>query len=350
MSVSSRLPFISFVVPVYNAAQTIEKCVGSLIVQTFSDIEIILVNNGSTDNCLQICRDLSEKDSRVRFFDIAEKGVSAARNKGIDEARGEYVSFVDADDWIDKNVCEIFASKNGQYDYDLFCYSAKYHKENRIVEAFLFDGNIELLSKKQKEELQIKVLAPNAPCLAYRTNIRFAGSVWSKFYKREILQKNNFRFAPETIISEDCLFNTLALDHFCKIGYTKDCFYHYAQQSNSAQNRYRPESAKYFAFIIRQIQAWLLKTCKGKIFADAANCLFVHYLFGILKEDLAHKDNPCSFAEKKSSLESILSMDEFRVPLKNFNRSFFSLPERVLIWLLQKKQVGVIFFILGFIK
>lgn len=350
MSVSFRLPFISIVVPVFNAAATLEKCVGSLIAQTFSDIEIILVNNGSTDNSLQICRDLSEKDNRIRTFDIAEKGVSAARNKGIDEAYGEFVSFVDADDWIDKNVCEIFARKNKQHDYDLFCYSAKYHKENRAVETFLFDENIELLSKKQKEELQIKIFAPNAPCVEYRTNTRFAGSVWSKFYKREILQKNKLRFATETIISEDCLFNTLALDHFCRVGYTKDCFYHYIQQSNSAQNRYRPESAKYFSFIIRQVQLWLLETGKEQIFADAANCLFIHYLFGILKEDLCHKDNPCSFAEKKRSLESILLMDEFSEPLKSFNRNFFSLPERALIWLLQKKQAGVIFFILGFVK
>lgn len=343
-------PLISFIVPVYNAERTLEDCIRSVTRQSFGDIEIILVNNCSTDASLQKCNELAKVDGRIRVVDVAEKGVSAARNSGIELATGEYVTFVDADDWIDSDVCEIFARLNAKHDYDLFCISAQYHNGCNTVKTFLFKDNVDLLSESQKEELQIKIFAPKAPCFEYKVNTRFAGSVWSKFYKREILQKNNLRFATGTIISEDCLFNTLALDHFCRIGYTKDCFYHYIQQSNSAQNRYRPESAKYFSFIIRKIQLWLLKTSKGQIFIDAANCLFVHYLFGILKEDLFHKDNPYLYAEKKRSLESILSMAEFREPLESFNRKFFSLPERVLIWLLQKRQIGLIFFALGLFK
>lgn len=346
----TKVPLISFVVPVYNAERTLHDCVRSLIKQTFGNIEIILVNNCSTDESLDKCNKLAKEDERVKVVDIAEKGVSAARNRGIELATGEYVAFVDADDWIDPNVCKLFADLNAKYDYDLFCFSAQYHKKGKVTTTYLFDKDVELLSQNQKEEFQIKIFAPHVPYFKYKTNTRFAGSAWGKFYKREILLKNNLRFATETIISEDVLFNTLTLDYFDRIGYTREYFYHYIQQNNSAQNSYRPNSEKYFAFVIAQIQQWLVQTKKDKRFVDAANCLFVHYLFGILKEDVFHKDNMNSNAEKACQLEKMLSVKEFLEPLNNLKECYFSLPERILIWLLQKKMIGIITFLFKFVR
>ena len=343
-------PLISIIVPVYNAALTLTKCVNSLTSQTFRNIEVLLINNGSTDDSWSMCLESASKDSRVKAIDHSEKGVSSARNRGILESAGEYVMFVDADDWVDDNVCELFVNENRLHNYDLFCFSAQYHKENRSLKSFLFAENVQLLSENQKEELQIKVFAPKAPYFKYKTNTRYVGSVWGKIYKREILLKNNLRFATETIISEDVLFNTLALDFFDRIGYTKDCFYHYVQRTNSAQNRYRPHSAKYFAFVIKEIQSWHLKTNKPPVFVDVANSLFVHYLFGILKEDVFHKDNPDSNEVKKQRLEAVLSMEVFWNPLSKSNKCYFSLPERTLIWLLQKKWISVITFLFRFIR
>lgn len=343
-------PLVSIIVPIYNAALTLEKCVSSLFAQTYKNIEIILVNNGSIDDSLELCRKLASLDNRILVLDLVEKGVSVARNKGVEIASGEYVTFVDADDWIDSNVCEIFAELNEKHLYDLFCYSAKYHKGKKVVDSFLFLENAEFFDENQKKELQIKVFAPNAPILKYKTNTRFAGSVWGKFYKREVLLKNHLHFAPETIISEDVLFNTLALDHFHRIGFTRKCFYHYEQQEGSAQNRYRPNSNRYFSFVIDKIQSWLRESSKSTDFVDAANCLFVHYLFGILKEDLCHKDNPHGIAERKNILDKLLSKNYFSEPLKNSRMDYFSLPEKALVGLLQYRKIGAIFFLLKFIK
>lgn len=338
----TKVPLISFVVPVYNAEWTLHDCVRSLIKQTFGNIEIILVNNCSTDESLGKCNELAKEDERVKVVDIAEKGVSAARNRGIELATGEYVAFVDADDWIDPNVCKLFADLNAKHNYDLFCYSAQYHKKGKTTTTYLFGKDIELLSQNQKEELQIKVFAPQAPYFKYKTNTRFAGSAWGKFYKREILQKKNLRFATETIISEDVLFNTLSLDYFHRIGYTKQCFYHYEQSEDSAQNRYRPNSDKYFMFVIERIQEWLLNTGKDLRFVDAANCLFVHYLFGVLKEDLFHKDNKRSYTEKSNKLKKILSDDIWNNIVEMVKVNYFSTPEKMLIWLLNHKWCSIV--------
>ena len=334
---TTRVPLISFIVPVYNAERTLHDCVCSITKQSFGSIEIILVNNCSIDGSLQKCNELAKADERIKVVDIAEKGVSAARNRGIDLATGEFVTFVDADDWIDANVCEIFANLNVKNDYDLFCYSAQYHNGKNTVSSYLFSDSVVLFSQEQKEELQIKVFAPNAPYFKYKTNSRYVGSVWGKFYKREILLKNNLRFATETIISEDVLFNTLTLDKFHRIGYTRDCFYHYIQQGGSAQNRCRPNSDKYFSFVIGEIQGWLLHTKKDSRFIDAASSLFIHYLFGILKEDLFHKDNKASLNSRCLGLRKILSQEKYFDLLERANKNFFSLPEKILIFLLQHK-------------
>ena len=341
-------PLVSFVIPVFNSEITLAKCVESVIKQTFGNIEIILVNNMSTDRSLSVCNELASLDDRVRVFDIPEKGVSSARNKGIEVAKGEYVAFVDADDWIDDNVCELFAKENDRYGYDLFCYSAQYHRDTDVVESFLFSDDVLFFSKKDKEELQLKIFSPKAPCFSYKVNTRFAGSVWGKIYKRSVLLENNLRFAVETVISEDCLFNTLALDYFQRIGYTKKSFYHYLQQEDSAQNRYRPDSEKYFLFIIRKIQIWLKETNKSLLFNDAANCLFIHYLFGILKEDLFHKNNESLYEQKEKKLKEILAMTEFNELFSKINKSFFSLPELCLIWLLRKRLIKIISLVLKF--
>ena len=335
-------PLVSVIVPVYNAARTLEKCVDSLTSQIFDDVEILLINNGSTDNSLDVCKEIAGKDSRIKVIDIAEKGVSVARNKGIEVASGEFVTFVDADDWVDPNVCKLFADLNAKYDYDLFCYSAQYHKKGKVTTTYLFDKDVELLSQNQKEEFQIKVFAPHAPYFKYKTNTRFAGSAWGKFYKREKLLKNNLRFATETNISEDVLFNTLSLDYFHRIGYTKQCFYYYEQSEDSAQNRCRPNSDKYFMFVIEKIQEWLQNTGKDQRFVDAANCLFVHYLFGVLKEDLFHKDNKCSCTEKSNKLKKILSDDIWNNIIETAKMNYFNTPEKVLIWLLSRKCCSIV--------
>ena len=113
------IPLVSVVVPVYNAARTLKKCVDSLTSQIFDDVEILLINNGSTDNSLDVCKEIAGKDSRIKVIDTSEKGVSAARNRGIELATGEFVTFVDADDWIDPDVCKLFADLNAKHNYDL---------------------------------------------------------------------------------------------------------------------------------------------------------------------------------------------------------------------------------------
>lgn len=333
--------FISFVVPVYNALKYLRRCVTSLQNQTYANIELVLVDDGSIDGSDELCDAIAQRDSRVVVVHQANQGVSVARNKGIEIAKGKYIAFVDADDWLDLNVCSVFAEIEKNENYDLFCFSAIYCAENKTKKAFLFEKDVDVLSGRQREELHCKVMAPKSPDYEYNCNTRFAGSAWGRFYRTEVLKTKCLKFSSKTIISEDVLFNILALDKFEKIGYTTKVFYHYWQSANSAQNRYRKNSMKYFEFLINEIQNWLLTTKKNQLYRDCANTLFVHYLFGALKEDYFHKDNP---DKKIARLElcQILDKDEIRDILNNANYTYFSKVERMLVELLQKRKVRLI--------
>ena len=97
-------PLISIIVPIYNVEKYLSRCINSVLSQTFPDFELLLIDDGSTDKSGYICDGYAQKDSRIKVFHIENGGVSAARNYGLDNARGEWITFVDADDWIDKDM------------------------------------------------------------------------------------------------------------------------------------------------------------------------------------------------------------------------------------------------------
>ena len=110
---------VSIIVPVYNVEEYLERCLESIINQTFKNIEVIALNNGSTDNSLNILLKYAEKDKRIKVIDNYNLGVSEARNNGIREANGKYIVFVDSDDWLDKDMIEIIYSNIVENDCDL---------------------------------------------------------------------------------------------------------------------------------------------------------------------------------------------------------------------------------------
>lgn len=336
------MPLVSFVVPVYNAEKTIEHCIRSLQEQSVRDIEILIVNDGSFDNSLSICNLLSQTDPRIRVFNQENLGVSAARNKGIENAFGTYVSFVDADDWIDPNACEVLASNLKMVDYDLFCFSAVYSKKNKNNATRLFAKDIQLLSQTEREKLFFKVLTPWIPSIAQ--------SSCAKFYKHNLLLQMGTKFKEGAVISEDTLFVIQNFRLFRKIGYSTQSNYHYMQHSNSAQNAYRANSRDQFKKVIVEIKKELRANPSDINLYNSMNTLFVHYIFGILKEDIFHKDNPFSIKNKKQQLINVIEDQIYIEALNNVSWSCFTLPEKILILLIKKKMFFIIYFLMKFVR
>lgn len=331
-------PLVSFVVPVYNAEKTIERCVWSLQKQTMSDLEILLIDDGSKDRSFEVCKSLADEDARIRVIHQENAGVSVARNVGIENALGRYISFVDADDWIDANTCEVFATALQKHDYDLYCFSAVYRKNGKEKRSFLFANDRDLLTEKQLEELHLKVMTPWAPGFEHSTNTRYAASSWGKFYKKSII--GSFRFVSGLIVSEDGLFNLFVLNNVSTAGFTIKCNYRYEQHDDSAQFNYRPNSTIYFEKVAVEAQSLLIS--KNQKFRQSANTWYVHFLFGILREDIFHKKNEKKFCQKRKEILQIMQKDVYAKALKNIDWNYFSFAEKILVIFLKLKMIRII--------
>ncbi len=226
---------ISVIVPVYNVEPYLPQCLDSLIEQTFKDIEIICVNDGSTDGSLNILNHYAAKDSRIKVIDKPNGGVSSARNSGLDAAQGEYISFVDSDDWLKRNAYEeIIMSAKKHVDMVIFGYYE--FLEGNLTET----GAKKVLKQFEQEKIPFEKLVLN-----------FCNSIWDKIYRRDFLQKNHLRFQEHLIIAEDgffnlqCVFNRPTIQ---TIGQSYYCYRLFRQGSTMSRAIGLDEVEKQFEF------------------------------------------------------------------------------------------------------
>lgn len=226
-------PFISCIVPVYNVESYITRCIDSVLLQTFSDFELILVDDGSPDNCGRICDNYAKKDNRIVVIHKKNEGVSSARNAGLDISRGKWICFLDSDDWLDINYFSIIDKYIKQSESDLLIFGLKVENENHFFsDTFLLNSNEEFLinnkSDFHKFFFSLRVNQENDACL---------NSLLNKVFKGELIQ--NIRFDNEIKLGEDLIF---CLDYFKKVNHSivlKKCFYWYRCNATGAIHTFR---------------------------------------------------------------------------------------------------------------
>jgi len=212
---------ISIIVPAYNAEKYLVQCIESILIQTYSNLEIILVDDGSKDRTGKICDDYQKKDERIKVIHQTNAGVSKARNTGLDAATGKYIMFIDADDFYERNSCEILYNAIHQKQADYV--AGNYIHTNANGEKWerpLFDqtqyGNFELSMKDYKKSIFV-----------------MNSVVWNKIFNREFIERYQIRFI-EGAIAEDAIFSIDCYAHAKKAYYISDVVYNYRQNENNS--------------------------------------------------------------------------------------------------------------------
>lgn len=208
-------PEISIIVPVYNAETFLLQCVDSILTQSFKNFELLLVNDGSIDNSGIICDELKKKDSRVRVFHKSNGGVSSARNLGLDNALGEWISFVDSDDWIESSMLsEIFQSAKIN-NADMVFIDIRYHypTELKVYKSYRWKGN------------------PKEALVDYLKQTRFVPG-WA-LIKSKLIKNNHFRFPENLTIYEDFHMMVKLVYQSNIITQVEKPLYNYRMQDNS---------------------------------------------------------------------------------------------------------------------
>lgn len=209
-------PKISIIVPVYNAEKYIQRCVNSLLSQTFSDFEIILVDDGSIDNSGVICDEYAQTDSRLYSYHKQNGGVSSARQYGLERAVGEYVIHADPDDWVENDMLEVMYSKAIENNADMVIsdyYIDTQNKQRRVNQHISKCDNISLLKATLEQRLH--------------------SSCWNKLVRRHLFDQYDIEFPEGLSRWEDMWVTCSLLMHDIKVSYVPEAFYHYDQTVNT---------------------------------------------------------------------------------------------------------------------
>ncbi len=218
---------LSIIVPIYNTSKYLRRCIDSILAQTFTDFELILINDGSTDNSLEILRNYEVQDSRIVVIDKVNEGVAAARNQGIEIAKGEYIMFSDSDDYVDRDwIKKLYTMIKENTCGFVNCSYKKCWQDGKVnVIRLTSDSTIVTLSKD------------NYFCL-YKNG--YSHSLWNKIYSSKIIRDNSIRFDNSVYNGEDVLFNIEYFRCCDSIIYIPEALYNMNQTDGSLSRKYDP--------------------------------------------------------------------------------------------------------------
>ena len=238
--------YFSLILPCYNVAAYVERCVHSILCQSFTDYEIILVDDGSTDQTPAICDALASAHGCIRVVHKANGGLSSARNAGLEIAAGTYIWFVDSDDWIEPEALTVLRQACGDGNPEMIKFTHyRAALQKKLVPGMVPPGCYE-------GEAQIGQLRSSALCAAGR----YVLSAWSHVYRRSFLSQYGLAFVSERVIcSEDYLFNLQALLYVKRLTVLDVPLYSYELRAGSLTQTYKPDLAKRYTELYRQLTA-----------------------------------------------------------------------------------------------
>ena len=237
-------PLVSIIVPMYNAADCAARCVESICAQTYKSIEVLLLNDGSTDDTLAVCARLAEKDHRIALLDKPNTGAAETRNRGIGLAHGKYIQFADCDDWLAPDFTEklVMAAEAHAADLVIAPFWMVY-PENYVEHIRPWEKAVNTVLKRNAPRTRAYGYLPAgvytgpqyARQLIQKPNTFYYGVLWNKLYRRDVLLEHGVRFHKE-LFAEDQLFNTEYLRFVHTAVSIPDIGYYYLQNTQSVSH------------------------------------------------------------------------------------------------------------------
>lgn len=302
---------ISIVVPVYNTEAYVARCLDSIIKQTHKNLEIIIVDDGSTDNSGKICDEYSEKDKRIRVIHRGNGGVSSARNLGKEIATGKWISYVDADDTIEPKFCEemLRCAKDKCVDYVCSGYKRIFP---RGAEAYNTSYQRKILKKDDF-----------IYCLM---NVQFGyGFVHMKLIKANLAKLATFN--EELEVGEDALYNLEVADKVPEVAILEKPLYNYYANSNSVVKRWDKNYIKKYQKAVETIKSYMEEKYGDKYYNEVENFVTYH-AFLILVNHCCHNKNK----HKLDSLKKLLNIKVFKEAISKSTYKNLSFTRKITLW------------------
>lgn len=313
-----QMPKISIIVPVYNVEPYLRQCLDSLINQTYQNIEIICVDDGSTDSSGKILDQYAQTDSRLQSIHTKNSGVASARNTGLSIASGKYITFVDGDDWIDANACEKAVLQTETQCFDLVMWSYIREFPDHSAPKVIFPAQ-KIFHETECRELQRRMIGLWGSELAHPENADALCTVWGKLYRREIIEQNAVRFTDLKRIGtyEDGLFNLNYLAYTKSAIYLPDYFSHYRKNTGMTA-KYRSKLSAQWKNLFSDMRSYIAKENCGSEFKQALNNRISLSMIGLGLNAMAIPNR-----KALREIRSVLSDPEYRAAIKVLPMRYF---------------------------
>lgn len=300
---------ISIIVPIYKVEKYINQCVDSIISQTYEDIEIILVDDGSPDNCPAICDKYAKSDNRIRVIHKHNGGLISARKAGLKASTGKYVCFVDGDDWIELDMYKNIADSIENTEADCIITQFFFDYPNKPVKSEYKLNKKYYIRSEIEKEIFPTMLFDNQ---YYRFGI--FPNCWSKVFKRELLEKHLPDTDERIRMGEDIAFTYPCLMECQSIAFVDKALYHYRINPESMTKAYDPDLQN-----IIYLPYYALMNKSRELGVDLSKQLpyYLLYLVNFVIRNEANENNPKSKAEKNAVLDGIINN---KIVLENINQ------------------------------
>lgn len=327
---------ISCVVAIYNVEEYLENCIQSLISQDYENVEIILVNDGSTDNCLGICKKYERIDKRIKVINQQNAGANVARNTGLKVSTGEWVYFCDGDDCVKK---DIFSALLDELDKD---YQVILFSNCRLVGTDLIHNRyplsrIEFRGKEDFSKLKIATMDRLSKC-EYNYTMLDSVSIWNKLYSNSFLKRNDICFVPKFPKTQDLSFNLLVYDKADSAVFVNHDGYVYRVNDKSISNKFQSD----FPYKMMKLIQWYSDFADKHMTEYGMNVALKGRILTFIRTSMVlyfcNCYNEKSYNIRKKEFEDIVGAIVTDYQLEDFSINYLPLKEKILSFFIKKKS------------
>ena len=330
-------PKISVIIPVFKVEPYLRQCLESVVNQTYRNLEIIIIDDGSPDNCGAICDEYAVQDDRITVIHKENGGLCAARNDGMDRATGEWITFVDSDDWCELEYYEKLITAMGDKDVDVFCAGGHFSDfKTRTLTRQGFTDNVVLDKKEDMDLLMAKVLVAQVGVAGPDENFTHSfGAPWDKLFSHAFLEKHHFRFDTSSKAWEDFWFNFQVFDKAERVGGCPYVGYHYRIIGTSIVRGFNPFKPQVNYDFIAKLHTYMDQREPNRLI-DRAIEVFCFYLFAnSFRVDFFHPNNTKSYNEIAGEIKEMKTWPFFHDAIYNNDNQYLSAKFVILKYLLR---------------
>jgi len=327
-------------VPIYNVENYLGRCLDSILAQEYDDFEVIAINDGSTDNSLTILQEYAEKDNRISIIDKKNNGVSSARNNGLLQAMGEYIGFVDPDDWIEPQMYKemIKIAEEDQIDIVMCSYTREFGTHSK-EKMFSFPERSHFINDEVQNKILRRLVGPLDEEIANPELLDAWGTVWSKLYRAEIIKNNNLQFVDlrEIGSNEDTLFNIHVFYYAESFVFLNKPYYHYWRaNAASITSIHNPHLVNQFGRLYSRMESFLNEKNLGESYKIALNNRISLNALGLGLNTISRGTNR-SIIKQIKNIKELLNNSRMRRSLEQFDLKNCSLIWKTFFFFAKKR-------------